>query len=53
MQEPNFKPLTSYSGWINWIQASLYFHGLIDPDHEIDVSRDVARQASIKHEENE
>ena len=31
----------------------LYFHGLIDPDHEIDVSRDVARQASIKHEENE
>ena len=53
MQEPNFKPLTSYSGWINWIQASLYFHGLIDPDHEINVSRDVARQASIKHEENE
>ena len=31
----------------------LYFHGLIDPDHEIDVSRDVARQASVKHEENE
>lgn len=28
----------------------LYFHGLIDPDHEIDVSRDIARQSSVKHE---
>lgn len=50
MKDPSFKPLTSYSGWINWIQASFYFHGLIDPDHEIDVSRDIARQSSVKHE---
>ena len=28
----------------------LYLNSIIDPDHEIDVSRDVARQASIKHE---
>ena len=50
MTDPNFKPLTSYSGWINWIIASLYMHGIIDPDHEIDVSRDIARQSSVKHE---
>lgn len=53
MKNPSFQPLTSYSGWINWIQASLYTHGIIDPDYEIDISRDVARQASVKHEVNE
>ena len=50
MKEPNFKPLTSYSGWINWIQASLYLHGIINPDHEIDISRDVAKQYNIEHQ---
>lgn len=53
MKEPDFKPLTSYSGWINWCQSSLYYHGLIEPDYEIDISRDVARQASINHVEGE
>ena len=50
MKEPDFKPLTSYSGWINWIQASLYLHGIIDPDHEIDISRDVAKQYNLEHQ---
>jgi hypothetical protein len=53
MKEPDFKPLTSYSGWINWCQSSLYYHGLIEPDYEIDISRDVARQASINHVEGD
>lgn len=50
MKEPNFKPLTSYSGWINWIIASLYMHGIIDPDHEIDIMREISKQCQNKHE---
>ena len=50
MKEPNFKPLTSYSGWINWIIASLYMHGIIDPDHEIDIMREIHKQCQNKHE---
>ena len=50
MKEPNFKPLTSYSGWINWIISSLYMHGIIDPDHEIDIMREIHKQYQNKHE---
>ncbi len=50
MKEPNFKPLTSYSGWINWIISSLYMHGIIDPDHEIDIMREIHKQCQNKHE---
>ena len=50
MKEPNFKPLTSYSGWINWIQSSLYLHNIINIDHEIDISREISRQCQNKHE---
>lgn len=50
MQEPNFKPLTSYSGWINWIIASLYTHGIIDPDHEIDIMREIHKQYEPRKE---
>ena len=50
MKEPNFKPLTSYSGWINWIISSLYMHGIIDPDHEIDIMREISKQCQNKHE---
>lgn len=50
MQEPNFKPLTSYSGWINWITASFYMHGIIDPDHEIDIIREIHKQYESRKE---
>lgn len=50
MKEPNFKPLTSYSGWINWIIASLYTHGIIDPDHEIDIMREIHKQYNLEHQ---
>ena len=50
MKEPNFKPLTSYSGWINWIISSLYMHGIIDPDHEIDMMREIHKQYGLRKE---
>ena len=50
MKEPNFKPLTSYSGWINWIISSLYMHGIIDPDHEIDMMREIHKQYGSRKE---
>ena len=50
MKEPNFKPLTSYSGWINWIISSLYMHGIIDPDHEIDIMREIHKQYESRKE---
>lgn len=50
MKDPSFKPLTSYSGWINWIIASLYMHGIIDPDHEIDMMREIHKQYGLRKE---
>lgn len=50
MKDPSFKPLTSYSGWINWIIASLYMHGIIDPDHEIDMMREIHKQYGSRKE---
>lgn len=51
MKDPNFKPLTTYSGWINWIQAGLYLHNIIDPNHEIDISREITKQSQVIHAE--
>ena len=44
MKSPTFIPLTSYSAWISWVQASLYLHNLIDIRHEKDITRDILEQ---------
>ena len=44
MKSPNFVPLTSNSAWISWIQASLYFHKLINIKHEKDITREILKQ---------
>ena len=41
MKEPDFVPLTTYSAWITWVQASLYLHGLINIRNEKAQSRDI------------
>lgn len=46
MESPDFKPLTTTSAWISWIQAGLYFHNLINSDHEKDITREVLKQFS-------
>lgn len=44
MKDPNFKPLTTNSAWISWIQAGLYYSNLINPDFEKDLTRSVLKQ---------
>ena len=44
MKSPTFVPLTSYSAWISWVQASLYQHKLIDIKHEKDITREILKQ---------
>lgn len=44
MKSPTFIPLTSYSAWISWVQASLYQHKLIDIKHEKDITREILKQ---------
>lgn len=44
MKSPTFIPLTSYSAWISWVQASLYFHKLINIKHEKDVTREILKE---------
>lgn len=44
MKSPDFIPLTSYSAWISWIQASLYHHKLINIKHEKDITREILKQ---------
>ena len=48
MSEPDYKPLTSFGNWISWIQSSLYLHRLIDPTHEIDITREISKQYRVK-----
>lgn len=48
MKKDTFKPLTTYSAWISWIQASLYTHGLIDLKHEIEITREITNRRLIK-----
>ena len=44
MKEPDFVPLTSYSAWITWVQASFYLHGLINIRNEKSQTRDIFKQ---------
>lgn len=44
MKDPSFKPKTTESAWISWVQASFYLNGLIVIKHEISISRDIMRQ---------
>lgn len=44
MQHKDFIPLTTNSAWISWIQAGLYYNGLIVPEFEKDITRDVLKQ---------
>lgn len=44
MKEPNFQSKTHPMAWISWCQQSLYVHGIIDPQHEIDVTREICKQ---------
>ena len=44
MKKDSFDPLTTYSAWITWVQASLYMHKLIIIRHEIDITRDIIKQ---------
>lgn len=44
MKNEDFNPLTTYSAWITWIQASLYTHNLINIRHEIDITREILKQ---------
>lgn len=44
MSEADYKPKTTSSAWITWIQASLYVHGLICIKHEVDITREILKQ---------
>ena len=44
MNSPSYVPLTTYSAWITWIQASLFLNGLIDIRNEKSQTRDIFNQ---------
>lgn len=44
MSDVDFKPKTTCSAWITWIQASLALHGLIQIKHEVDITREILKQ---------
>jgi hypothetical protein len=43
MDQDKYVPLTSYDAWISWIQASLYYHGILHIKHEIDITREILK----------
>lgn len=50
MTDPSYKPLTTHSAWISWIQASLYSHNLINIQHERDITREIMSRKPFKHQ---
>lgn len=50
MTNPSYKPLTTHSAWISWIQASLYSHNLINIQHERDITREIMSRKPFKYQ---
>lgn len=44
MKDKNFTSKTSSGMWLSWCQSALYLHKLIDPQFEIDITRDICKQ---------
>lgn len=44
MDKPDYVPLTTTASWITWIQAGLYVAGLINIQHEKDITREILNQ---------
>ena len=48
--DPSYKPLTTHSAWISWIQASLHSDNLITIQHERDITREIMSRKPFKHQ---
>lgn len=51
MSSPSYKPLTTHSAWISWVQASLFSHNLINIQHERDITREIMARSSYKYQD--
>lgn len=51
MSSPSYKPLTTHSAWISWVQASLFSHNLINIQHERDITREIMARPPYKHQD--